>query len=301
MARRYAFLNPIQRFFFYPIRNFLIRFFPRLFLSWQYRFITGHPLNLKSPTRYTEKLQYLRWKVYPFDPLVIRVTDRVGLRDYVQEQGFEDHLIPLQGVYQKGSDIPFHHLQRPYVIKATHGSNMNHFVFSEEDENMPLIQAKIKQWLATNYGKKTLELHYSPIQPRIIIESFLKSSTRFPVEYKLHVFHGKVKFLYVVTNRGGDIRYTLFDRDWKSFDGAQFNGWIKSDQIIEKPASFNQMISMAEKLGTPFPFVRVDLYDVVDKIYVSELTFTPAKGTLRLDDDTYDVLIGSWLNIHEKQ
>jgi hypothetical protein len=163
------------------------------------------------------------------------------------------------------------------------------------------IKKKINTWLKTDYGKLTLEPHYSKIKPRIMIEQFLTSSFEFPIEYKLHVFNGTVKFLYVVTNRGKDIRYTLYDRHWKPFDGAQFNGWKKSDLPINQPRQFDQMLTIAEKLGQSFPFVRVDLYAMLDKIYVSELTFTPAKGTLRLDDDQTDFIIGEWLNVHEKK
>ena len=57
------------------------------------------------------------------------------------------------------------------------------------------------------------------------------------------------------------------------------------------------MFIFAEQLGKNFPFVRVDLYNINGKIYFSELTFTPAKGTLILDDDKCDFEIGEWLDI----
>jgi hypothetical protein len=57
------------------------------------------------------------------------------------------------------------------------------------------------------------------------------------------------------------------------------------------------MVKMAEDLAKPFPFVRVDLYNIDGKIYFGELTFTPAKGTLILDDDRCDFEMGAWLNI----
>ena len=57
------------------------------------------------------------------------------------------------------------------------------------------------------------------------------------------------------------------------------------------------MLAMAEKLAKPFPFVRVDLYSIHGKIYFSEMTFTPAKGTLILDDDQVDFEMGEWLDL----
>ena len=42
---------------------------------------------------------------------------------------------------------------------------------------------------------------------------------------------------------------------------------------------------------------KVALYDINGKIYFSEMTFTPAKGTLILDDDKVDFEMGEWLDI----
>jgi hypothetical protein len=60
------------------------------------------------------------------------------------------------------------------------------------------------------------------------------------------------------------------------------------------------MLQLAEKLAAPYPFVRVDLYNIDGKIYFSELTFTPAKGTLKLADHTIDTLMGGWLTLDEE-
>ena len=57
------------------------------------------------------------------------------------------------------------------------------------------------------------------------------------------------------------------------------------------------MVKLAEEMAKEFPFVRVDLYNINGKIYFSELTFTPAKGTLIFDDDKADFEIGEWLDI----
>jgi hypothetical protein len=81
------------------------------------------------------------------------------------------------------------------------------------------------------------------------------------------------------------------------FDGSQFNGWRKADFIIPRPDNFDEMVALAEKLAAPFPFVRVDLYQIDGKILFNEMTFTPAKGTLILDDDQVDFQMGAWLDI----
>jgi len=289
------------RMLFYPFRWWLIRLFPITYLHWQYRFITGKKLNLKHPTLYTEKLQFLRHYVFPKDPLVIRAADRIAVRDMLKEKGLKKYLIPTYGSYDRFADIPWADLPKQFVLKCTHASGFNRLVFDKSEVHLPRLQRQFKRWLNQDYGLKTLERHYSPIPRKIIIEKYLGIATSLPIEYKIHVFHGQAKYLYVVTGRGADIRYTHFLINWTPFPGAQFNGWKQADYPVIEPEAFQTMIQLAEKLGSPFPFVRVDLYYVQGKIYFSELTFTPAKGTLKLADPSVDAQMGAWLTIDENE
>ncbi len=182
-------------------------------------------------------------------------------------------------------------------MKCSHASGFNMLVRDKAQLDIAEAKKKFTKWLKTDYGKKTVEPHYSKIKPQIIIEEFIGNPEHLPTEYKIHVFNGVAKNLYVVTGRGEDIRYTQLYSDWAPFDGSQFNGWKKADKTPAKPKDFDQMLKMAEDLARPFPFVRVDLYEVNGKIYFSEMTFTPAKGTLILDNDKVDFEMGEWLDI----
>ena len=289
--------NKIKRFFVAPFRNVVKLISKKAYISYQYKYITHHKLNWINPTRYTEKLQYLRLYVYPKDPLVIKCASRVGAREYVKEKGYENLLIKTYGVFDRFEDIDFDKLPNAFALKTTHSSQMNYICFDKSKINYEELKKKFNKYLKTNYGKKTVELHYSPIKPQIIIEELMLENGKLPTEYKIHVFNGKAKSLYVVTSRGIDIRYNNYYIDWTPFDGSQFNGWKKTDYPLEKPKNFDEMIKISEDLASPFPFVRVDLYDINGTIYFSELTFTPAKGTLILDDDKCDFEMGEWLDI----
>jgi hypothetical protein len=289
--------NKFKRALVSPFRPIVKALSPTLYVKLQYRYITHRKLNLKNPVRYTEKLQYLRLYVYPNDPLVVRAAGRVGARAYVKEAGYEDKLIHSYGVYDKFDDIDFAKLPDSFVLKCTHASGFNMVVKDKKAFDREKAKRKFDKWLATNYGEMTLERHYAPIKPQIIIEEYIGSLSHLPTEYKIHCFNGVAKNLYVVTGRGNEIRYTNFYADWTPFPGSQFNGWLTSEKPIEKPKNWNQMVKMAEDLAKPFPFVRVDLYDIKGKIYFGELTFTPAKGTLIFDDERADFEQGAWLDI----
>lgn len=289
--------NKIKRFFVAPFRNVVKLISKKAYVSYQYKYITHHKLNWKNPTRYTEKLQYLRLYVYPKDPLVIKCAGRVGVREYIKEKGYENLLIKTYGIFDRFEDIDFEKLPNAFAIKTTHSSQMNYICFDKSKINYDELKKKFNKYLKTNYGKKTVEPHYSPIKPQIIIEELMLENGKLPTEYKIHVFNGKARSLYVVTSRGIDIRYNNYYIDWTPFDGSQFNGWKKTDYPLENPKNLDEMIKISEDLASPFPFVRVDLYDINGIIYFSELTFTPAKGTLILDDDKCDFEMGEWLDI----
>ena len=289
--------NKLKRAVVSPFRNVVKTLNKKAYISYQYKYITHHKLDWKKLDRYTEKLQYLRLYVYPKDPLVSKCAGRVGVREYVKERGLEDILIKTYGVFNSFDEIDFDKLPNQFAMKCSHGCAMNFICFDKSKINKEELKAKFDKWLKTNYGKKTLELHYSPIKPQIIVEELMLENGKLPTEYKIHVFNGKAKNLYVVTSRGVDIRYNNYYIDWTPFDGSQFNGWKKTDYPLEKPANFAQMVQISELLSGNFPFVRVDLYNINGKIYFSEMTFTPAKGTLIFDDDKADFEISEWLDI----
>ena len=80
--------NKLKRAIVSPFRGVIKVTSKKAYISHQYKYITHHKLNWKNPTRYTEKLQYLRLRVYPKDPLVIECAGRVGVRNYLKKRGF---------------------------------------------------------------------------------------------------------------------------------------------------------------------------------------------------------------------
>ena len=287
--------NLLLRYMALPFRGLVKFLSPTLYVKLQYKYITHHKLNLKNPTRYTEKLQHLRLYEYPKNELVKKCASRVDVRDYLSSLGLEEYLIPCLGIYDKFDDIDFNKMPSQFVMKCSHASGFNYIVKDKSNIDKKILKKKFDKWLKTNYGKKTIEMHYAKIKPQIIIEQYIGDIANLPTEYKIHVFNGVAKYLYVVTGR---IRYNNYYIDWTPFDGAQCNGWKKTDYELEKPKNYKKMVEIAELLAKPFPFVRVDLYNIDGVIYFGEMTFTPAKGTLILDDDNADYEISKWLKIN---
>lgn len=269
----------------------------RLYVSFQYRYITGHKLDWKKLSRYTEKLQYLRLYYYKTNEEIVRATSRIGARILVTKKDLNNILIPLVGIYSDPETIDFKKLPDKFVIKATHASGLNYICLDKSKLDTKALKKKLSKWLKIDYGKKTVEPHYSKIKPSFIIEEYIGDPARLPTEYKIHVFNGKARYLYVVSGRGKDIHYDNFYADFSPFNEAQFNHWSSSDIPPVKPKEFDKMLRYAEKLAADFIFCRVDFFLQDGKIYFNEFTFTPAKGTLIFDNDQADYIIGDWLDI----
>ncbi|MCU0862051.1 MAG: hypothetical protein MUE65_07010, partial [Methanomassiliicoccales archaeon] len=74
-----------------------------------------------------------------------------------------------------------------------------------------------------------------------------------------------------------------------------------STQDIERPRNLERMLDISRRLSSPFPFVRVDFYDLGDRVYVGELTFYPHGGMERFNKQEYDLMLGEMLVLPERR
>ena len=65
----------------------------------------------------------------------------------------------------------------------------------------------------------------------------------------------------------------------------------------EKSKNWEELIGLTRILCRDFLFVRVDFYEIKDKIYFSELTFTPNSGRVEWSKPKYDLQYGEMLKL----
>ena len=119
-------------------------------------------------------------------------------------------------------------------------------------------------------------------------------------DYKFMCFNGETKCSFVCSQRNTKegLHVTFFDLDWKKMP---FERHYPSSNIkIEKPKTYQKMIDFANILSTDIPFVRVDFYEIDEKLYFGELTFFPGNGTEEFTPKKYDELLGSWIALPQK-
>jgi hypothetical protein len=132
--------------------------------------------------------------------------------------------------------------------------------------------------MKTDYSKVFGELHYASMQPRIICEPFIENhGSVLPIDYKVYCFSGKAHCILVVSGRdfeGHNVTSDFYDMGWNT-KLAYHESETNEDRHTPKPEALEEMISISESLSRPFPFVRMDFYNINGKAILGEMTFTP--------------------------
>lgn len=250
---------------------------PSLLMKYRHLILKGRWPNIKAPKTFDEKLIWLNffWQ----HPLKTICGDKYAMRNYVKKNGLGHILVPILGVYNNPNEIDFDRLPEKFVLKCTHGCGFNIISSSKNSLNIESTKKRLSRWMRQNIGKKSGELHYATMKPRIISEVFLEepNSSQFPIDYKVYCFGGKAHCTMVCLGRDLSFsakHFIFFNRDWTKRLNYDRRG-LSENLSINKPTGYEKMIEYAEQLSKPFPFVRLDFYIINGKPLLGEMTFTP--------------------------
>lgn len=264
----------------------------------------GFKPNLKNPKTLNEKIVWL--KLNDRTPLHTKCADKFEVREYVSNQIGEQYLVPLYyHTFDPRNITPENLPEPPFIIKANHDSGGGIFVFDKNEINWEEVQKNFKKRLKKNYYWRTKEWQYKNIKPRVIVEKLLQDKQgKIPFDYKLHCINGKVITIQVDMGRGTENHY----RNWYNcaWEREPFKWTVKvangkftepMDSDIERPKVLEEMISLSEKLSSPFTYVRVDWYDLDGKLFFGELTFHHDGGNRPIEPKEWDIKLGEMLDL----
>jgi len=273
----------------------------KMMLKLQYRIKTGRKLNLISPKRYTEKLQW--YKLFYRDPLMTKCSDKFAVREYVESKGLGEILNPLYGVYDDIESINFEDLPQSFAIKHTNGSGANLFINDKTKMNIEDIKSTLREWMfkrKVNYGR---EWCYYNVPSRIIIEELIERDKNNDIpDYKFFCFNGEVKYLYTMVDYVDNHKMGKCSFFTPEFEKLPYrrSEYMAIDRDIPKPDNFDEMKKIAKILSKDFPHVRVDLYNIKGRIIFGELTFYNASGYTVFYPDEFDFKLGEYFILPEK-
>ena len=270
--------------------------YPKM-LAARYEAAIGHKLNWDNLQTYTEKMQWA--KLYDKNPLKATLTDKYLVREWVEKTIGGEYLIPLLGVWDNFEDIDFSELPDRFVLKTNHGSGTNLIVKDKSKLNLKRAKRMFDDWMNIDYAyNSNFEMHYTDIKPKIIAEKYMETSTGELPDYKFLCFGGKPYYCWVDCGRFTNHTRNVYDLDWKLQSWSQCHPI--NEVIIEKPAKFETMVMLAQKLSEGLSHVRVDFYNIDGNIYFGEMTFTNPRGWERIYPDEWDKRLGELWQLEMK-
>lgn len=256
-------------------------------------------LDLKNPVTFNEKLQWL--KLYDRRPEYTQMVDKIAAKEYVAERIGEEYIIPTLGAWESFDEIDFDTLPDQFVLKCTHSSG--DAVVCKDKSKLDKTKARetLEKSLHKDYYLMGREWPYKNVKRLIFAEKYIEDEeTQEARDYKFFCFGGEVKCFKVDFDR-----FTEHHTNWYNRSGGLLPYRAKSiaecAAEIELPKELPVMIQLAETLSRSISFVRVDFYCVNKQIYFGELTFYPASGFLRFNDDAWDKQMGDWLTLPDKK
>lgn len=259
----------------------------------------GYELNLEHPQTFNEKVMWS--KLYYQNPLITKCCDKFAVKDYVAEVIGEEYIVPTLASWDDPDDIDFDSLPNQFVLKVNWSSGYNIIVKDKTELNIEETKKKLKKWMEPdrNAYYQFFNWGYKHMKPVVYAEAYLEQIDGQVYDYKFFTFQDKVKMMFIATDRKDSLTHDFFDRDFKPLPFS-YGAIPHAKPLPEKPKHYEKMIELAEKLAKPFPFVRVDFYEMGDEIKLGEMTFYPGGGILAFDPVEWDYKVGEWYELPEK-
>lgn len=260
----------------------------KLYLSLLYRVHFHKRLNWKKPKTFNEKLNWE--KIYNRQDLYTTLADKYAVKKYVADCVGQEYVVENYGVFERWDDIDFSQMPNQFVIKGTHDSGGAFVCKDKATFDFEGVRKKVEHNLGRSFFYHLREWPYKNIKPRIIIDKFLDDHTGNELrDYKFWCFNGKPTFMYC-TIKGDNVYENFYDMDFREIDIN--HDFPRHKPEFEKPSQFELMKELAAKLSKDIPFVRVDFFQVEEKVYFGEFTFYDWGGMRPFSDIKTDEMLG---------
>lgn len=291
------------RILFYKIRGhfatFFIDFLPDdLYLMYKYAQIIGKPLNIKKPKTFCEKINWL--KIHGFKQEYTQMVDKVDAKEFVASKIGIQYIIPTIAIWNSIEDIDWAILPNQFVMKCSHDSGGVVVCTDKKSLDRKSVISKIDKCLKKTFSKYNKEKPYEYVKPRIIVEEYLTDNHGKGdlTDFKFYCFGGNPKYCQVIRNRNTAETIDFYDMQWKHmpFIGLDPKASFGTSSV-PMPQKLDEMINICQKLSAGIPFVRVDLYYVMDKVFFGEITFYPNSGFGRFIPTEWNLKLGDLIKL----
>ena len=228
------------------------------------------------------------------------MVDKYLVREYISEKIGEEYLIPLIGVWDSPDEVDFDKLPERFVLKCNHNSGLGMYICKNKSKmDVQKVRDELRKGLKQDYYLTSREWPYKDVPRKIIAEKYMEDPETSELrDYKFFCFDGKVKALFIATERQNPNEETKFDFFDENYTHLPIkNGHPNAKILPQKPKNFEKMKELAEVLSQRLPHIRVDFYEVGGKIYFGELTFFQNSGLVPMEPEEWDYKFGEWINL----
>lgn len=282
--------------------NFLLKRFSRfipndkVYLSLRWFTVTHRFINWRNPSRFTEKLQWL--KVYYHRPELTTMVDKIEAKKYVAGIIGEQFIIPTIAVWDSADDIDFDKLPDKFVLKCNHDSGTGMCICTDKSKlDYSSVRKGLNEGLKSDYYPISREWPYKNVKRKVFAEQYMKQEDSSDLtDYKWFCFNGKPLYCQVIRNRSSKETIDFFDTEWNHQSFIGFNPRaVHAENCPSCPKNLSLMIELATSLSRDLPFSRVDLYEINGNVYFGEITFFPAGGFGAFRPKKMDRVFGQYL------
>lgn len=128
----------------------------------------------------------------------------------------------------------------------------------------------------------------------MIVEELLTCvDCELPKDYKFFCICGCPVFIAVNGDRLSGMTLNYFSPQWCELDIPR-KDYTRSTKPIQRPLKLDVMLRLAEQLASDFSFVRVDFYEIGDRVLVGELTNLPDAAAIQFSLEDIDLKLGKF-------
>jgi hypothetical protein len=242
--------------------------------------------HFTRPVTFSDKVN---WRILnDRRPLLEWTCDKLAMKEYASAAGLAGLRVPR--TFWSGSDISglrVAQLPEHWVLKPNHRSGLVYFGSGKAD--CQELAAVTRTWLDAFEAAAMHEWAYAKARPMFLVEELLGPPGSPPPDYKIFVFDGKAELIEMVNRYDGN-QQRLYRPDWTPLEVLY--GPQGMAPVAPPPPDLEQLLGIAQQLGQPFDFIRVDLYDVTGSTVFGELTPYPCGGLERFRPASFDVELG---------
>jgi teichuronopeptide biosynthesis TupA-like protein len=255
-----------------------------------YKFRRDHKRwpNIFRPRTFNEKILYR--SIFDRRPIFQTLSDKLAVRSYVKGRVGNLACIP-RVLFQTrcADDLLTATLPYCFVLKSNHGQAHTYLHSAGEPDRTRLV-AIAETWLAWDNYEQRDQWCYKDIPKTIFVEEHLTAGGPEPPDYKFFCFDGIPRFIEFRTKRSSGPRRDFYDSDWRSLEMSFVDP--VSGHAHPRPPNLDKMIAIASRLSSDFDFIRVDLYDLGDRVVFGEITCYPQNGRGKFKPPSWDVEFG---------